>query len=69
MKLENIRYYTSVTLLVFACAVLPTSLIALGITKIFDTDEKYRHIVFFTIYTIVVFLGLKFYTPRMRGVI
>jgi hypothetical protein len=69
MNFENIRYYTSVILLVFACAVLPTSFIALGITKLFDTDEKYRHLVFFAPYTIIVFWGLRFYIPRMRGVI
>jgi hypothetical protein len=69
MKIENIRYYTSVILLVFACAVLPASLIALGITKLFDINEKFRHIVFLATYTIIVFWGLRFYIPRMRGVI
>jgi hypothetical protein len=69
VNLENTRYYTSVTLLVFACALLPATLIALGITKLFDINEKFRHIVFFATYTIIVFWGLRFYTPRMRGVI
>jgi hypothetical protein len=69
MKYENIRYYTSVILLVFACAVLPASFIALGITKLFELNEKYRHIVFFATYALIVFWGVRFYIPRMRGVI
>jgi len=69
MNYENIRYYTSVTLLVFACSVLPAGLIALGITKLIDLNEKHRHIAFISTYTIMVFWGLRFYIPRMRGII
>ncbi|QHD00197.1 hypothetical protein PspS04_07345 [Pseudomonas sp. S04] len=68
MNLENIRYYTSVILLVFACSALPSGLITRAIVMIFNIEENFRPI-FFTIYTVMVIWGLQFYPPKMRGIL
>ncbi len=69
MNLENIRYYISVTLLVLACSVLPSGIIMLGIKEIIHLDKSHLNIIHATTYTLLVIIGLKLYTPRMRGVI
>jgi hypothetical protein len=67
MNLENIRYYIAVTLMVLGCSGLPSGLIVYGIRKIIRIDEKYLDIAYLATYAIIVFFGLVFYIPRMRG--
>jgi hypothetical protein len=67
MNLENIRYYISVTLMVLAGSGLPTGLIVFGIRKTIHINEEYLDATYLAAYAIIVFLGLVFYFPRMRG--
>ena len=67
MNLENIRYYIAVTLMVLGCSGLPSGLIVYGIRKIIRIDEKHLDIAYLATYAIIVFFGLVFYIPRMRG--
>jgi hypothetical protein len=67
MSLENIRYHIAVTLLVLIGAAPPSGLIIFSIKKAMNIDEKHLNIIYLAIYATVVFFGLVFYTPRMRG--
>ena len=68
MKIESIRYYISVTLLVLGCSGLPTGIIVFGIRAVVNIDEDHLNAVYLVTYIILVIVGLKIYIPRMRGV-
>jgi hypothetical protein len=67
MNLENIRYHIAVTFMVLGCSGLPAGLIVFCIREVIDIDEKNLDAAYLTTYAIVVFFGLVFYIPRMRG--
>jgi hypothetical protein len=67
MTLEDLRYHIAVTSLVLGCSGLPTAIIVLCITEFIPLDGKPLYITFFTIYATLVFFGLRFYIPRLRG--
>jgi hypothetical protein len=53
--------------MVLAGSGLPTGLIVFGIRKTIHIDEEYLDATYLAAYAIIVFLGLVFYFPRMRG--
>jgi hypothetical protein len=67
MNLENIRYYIAATLLVFIGAAPPSGLIIFTVKKAIEIDERHLNTTYLAIYATVVFFGLIFYIPRMRG--
>jgi hypothetical protein len=67
MLLENIRYYFSVTCLVLGCSGLPTGIVVWGITEIVPLEGRSLDIAYLVTYVVLVFFGLRFYIPRMRG--
>ncbi|MNO05940.1 hypothetical protein D3C81_2275180 [compost metagenome] len=67
MELENIRYHCSVTCLVLGCCGLPTGAIVWCITEIVPLEGKLLNIAYLVTYVTLVFLGLRFYIPRLRG--
>jgi hypothetical protein len=67
MNLENIRYYIAVTLMVLGCSGLPAGLVVFCIRKIIHIDENHLNTTYLVTYAIIVFFGLAFYIPRMRG--
>jgi len=67
MSFENIRYYLSVSCLVLGCSGLPTGVIVWCITEIIPLEGKPLKVAYLVTYTILVFFGLRFYIPRMRG--
>lgn len=67
MNLKNIRYYIAVTLLVLIGAAPPSGLIIFSIKKAININEKHLNTTYLAIYATVVFFGLVFYIPRMRG--
>jgi hypothetical protein len=69
MNLENIRYHIAVTLMVLGCSGLPAGVIVFGITKAIHIDEEHLNTAYLASYIILVLLGLRLYTPRMRGIL
>lgn len=67
VALETIRYHLAVTLLVLGCSGLPTGVVVYGITEIIPLEGKPLLIAYLTTYTIIVFFGLRYYIPRLRG--
>ncbi|QHD00198.1 hypothetical protein PspS04_07350 [Pseudomonas sp. S04] len=67
MNLENIRYHIAVTLLVLGCSGLPTGFIVFCITEVIHIDEEHLNTAYLVTYVILVFFGLRFYIPRLRG--
>jgi hypothetical protein len=67
MNLENIRYHIAVTLLVLGCSGLPALFIVFCIRQVLHIDEEHLRIAYLITYIIVVFFGLRFYIPRLRG--
>jgi hypothetical protein len=67
MSLENIRYYCSVTCLVLGCSGLPAGAIVWCITEFVPLEGRPLNIAYLVTYAILVFFGLRFYIPRMRG--
>ncbi len=67
MTLENIRYYFSVTCLVLGCSGLPAAVVVWCITEVIPLEGKHLYIAYLTTYAIIVFFGLRFYIPRLRG--
>jgi hypothetical protein len=67
MNLGNIRYHIAVTLMVLGCSGLPAGIIVYGIRKAIHIDGKHLNAAYLVTYAIVVFFGLIFYVPRMRG--
>ncbi len=67
MTLENIRYHISVTLLVLGCCGLPTGAIVWCLTEIVPLQGTHLNIAYAVTYVTLVFFGLRFYLPRMRG--
>ena len=67
MTLENIRYHLSVTCLVLGCCGLPAGVVVWCITEIVPLEGKYLYIAYSVTYVTLVFFGLRFYIPRLRG--
>ena len=67
MNFENIRYHIAVTLLILGSSGLPTLAIVFCINKAIHLNEEHLKIAYFITYIALVLIGLRFYTPRMRG--
>lgn len=67
MSLENIRYYLSVSLLVFGCSIPIMGIIVWAITEIIPLDGSALKITYAITYILVATFGLRFYIPRLRG--
>ncbi|MNP13920.1 hypothetical protein D3C76_1062220 [compost metagenome] len=53
--------------MVLGCSGLPAGIIVYGIRKAIHIDGKHLNTAYLVTYAIVVFFGLIFYVPRMRG--
>lgn len=69
MNLENIRHYLMVSLLVFGCAIFYTLLIVWALKKITPLDGVILKFIYVVVYFSIVFFGLRFYIPRLRGIV
>ena len=67
MTFENIRYHLSVICLVMGCSGLPTGAIVWCITEIIPLEGRYLNFTYFITYVTLVFFGLRYYMPRLRG--
>jgi uncharacterized membrane protein (UPF0136 family) len=67
MTFEDVRYYISVACLVLGCSGLPTGIIVWCITEVIPLDGWGLNVAYLITYLILVFFGLRFYIPRMRG--
>lgn len=67
MTLENIRYHLSVTFLVLGTCGLPTGAIVWCITEVVPLAGRSLNIAYLITYVTLVFFGLRFYLPRLRG--
>lgn len=69
MNLENIRHHLMVSLLVFGCAIFYTLLIVWVLKKIIPLDGVILKFIYVVVYFSIVFFGLRFYIPRLRGIV
>lgn len=68
MHLENFRHYLMVSLLVFGCAIFYTLLIVWAL-KNNALDGVVLKFAYVAVYIRIVFFGLRFYIPRLRGIV
>jgi hypothetical protein len=67
MNFENIRYHLAVTCLVLGCSTPIMGAAVWLITEIFPLEGCNLNIAYVATYIPIVFFGLKFHLPRLRG--
>lgn len=68
MKMEDVRYYTVVTLLVLGSAGLNTMIVLWVIEKLFILSDSALYATAAVTYTVICVVGLIHAIPRLRGI-
>ena len=66
MRLQDIRYYSLVTLLVLANAAFYTVFIMLGLREVFPSIEENFEVISAAMYIFLVVIGVAWGIPRLR---